>query len=519
MKPHTAVAPATGGCQDRAPAGETESFMHTTSDDGTCSPGIAWQYGQVDRAFATARSENRPLFLFWSAEWCPDCAQIKATIFSRRELIDRTRAFLPIYLDGDTDQAQRLGERFGAFVYPTTIIFAPDGTEITRLANAIDIQQYGRALDTAHSMMTPVRELLRRLLSDTDKGLGPDECRLLAYYNWDQDKQLTLSNMDPVRLFSTMAQACPETMPVERSRLYAEHLRAMLKTGVIPDADQEQTAQRLQTMLADPDMRLANLDLIINRPGETLAGLSPANWSGRQDLEAAWQLALDALEATPGLSVTERTCITRGRVRIVRAYDSRAVLPPELLEQALIQARWVDENTQGYERQSAINAVANTLIEAGQYDQAIAILSRELEKTTAPFYFMNKLSIASRKAGQTRQALAWLERAHAEASGPATRFQWGVNLLIGLVNLAPDEADAIEQTAVSLIKELGKSVEPLYNRNISQLRRLDEIISQWNESNAHAESLQHIRAALTGVCDSLQENQAVPLLCQEFLAG
>src|SRR5215211_6711451 len=39
--------------------------------------GIAWFHGDVDAAFAAAKAANKPVFLYWGAEWCPPCAQIK----------------------------------------------------------------------------------------------------------------------------------------------------------------------------------------------------------------------------------------------------------------------------------------------------------------------------------------------------------------------------------------------------------------------------------------------------------
>ena len=58
--------------------------------------GIDWHAGDVDSAFALARKENRPLFLYWGAVWCPPCNQVKATIFSRRDFIARSRLFVPV---------------------------------------------------------------------------------------------------------------------------------------------------------------------------------------------------------------------------------------------------------------------------------------------------------------------------------------------------------------------------------------------------------------------------------------
>jgi len=507
---------ALAGCQDRSPVENSGSPTQAAPDNSIA--GIDWYYGDVGKAFEMAREENRPLFMFWSAEWCPDCAQVKGTIFNQRSFIDRTRLFLPVWLDGDTDQGQQLGDKFGVFGYPTMIIFAPDGSQITRLPGTIDVDQSNQALDTALAVMTPVPELLNRLLSDTKTALGEDECRLLAYYSWEQDNQRALLDLDPAQAFSAMGQACPDNMKVERSRLYVEQLKAMITSGKMSGNEKNQAVERLIAIVSDPGTRMANLDLIINLPGETIAGLTTPGSDQRQELEDSWRQTLGALEKNSSISGSERIYISRALVRIARMDNPDAQLSAELLKHTSDAAKWVDANTTGYERQSAINSAANTLTEAGLYDQSISLLSAELGKSSSTIYYMKKISIAAQKAGKTDQALDWLRKGHDDAAGAATRFEWGVNLVLGLVEMTPDQTEEIEQTTVSLINELGQTEGALYNRNVKRLKMLDATFSRWNDNNSRLASLRNIRAALTGICEKLPQQQATPAICEEFLA-
>ena len=95
------------------------------------STGIDWQPAasdaDVDAAFARAVAERKPLFVYWGAKWCPPCNQVKATLFNRVDFIERSRAFVPVYIDGDSPGAQKLGARFKVRGYPTLLLFAPDG--------------------------------------------------------------------------------------------------------------------------------------------------------------------------------------------------------------------------------------------------------------------------------------------------------------------------------------------------------------------------------------------------------
>ena len=98
-----------GGCSESTNEPAQMSPTLERYDDGT---GIQWLKGDVEAAFALAAQQNKPVFLYWGAEWCPPCHAIKATVFNTREFLERSQLFIPVYLDGDTEDAQRYGERF-----------------------------------------------------------------------------------------------------------------------------------------------------------------------------------------------------------------------------------------------------------------------------------------------------------------------------------------------------------------------------------------------------------------------
>ena len=67
---------------------------------------IAWQHGGLDAAFALAAAQQRPLFLYWGAAWCPPCNRVKSVIFTHGPLVERMAALLLFHLDGDSPGAQ-----------------------------------------------------------------------------------------------------------------------------------------------------------------------------------------------------------------------------------------------------------------------------------------------------------------------------------------------------------------------------------------------------------------------------
>ncbi len=87
---------------------------------------IAWVNTQttadIDAAFSRAIAEKKPVFLFWTAAWCPPCNHVKSTIFTREDFVAKSRAFVPVYVDGDTPSGQALGKRFNVSGYPTMVL-------------------------------------------------------------------------------------------------------------------------------------------------------------------------------------------------------------------------------------------------------------------------------------------------------------------------------------------------------------------------------------------------------------
>ena len=101
--PETPAAPPTPVAAAPVDAGKAKAAGHDEA-------GIAWKNAtndaEVDAAFALAKSESKPVFVYWGAKWCPPCNQVKATLFNRQDFIERSRAFVPVYVDGDSPGAQ-----------------------------------------------------------------------------------------------------------------------------------------------------------------------------------------------------------------------------------------------------------------------------------------------------------------------------------------------------------------------------------------------------------------------------
>ena len=158
-------------------------------------PHIEWFQGSMDQALIEAKKNQKPLFVYWGAVWCPPCNLLKSTVFVDRVFIDSTSRFVRVYLDGDTDSAQHWGEKLKATGYPTLMILNPNGEEVVRLSTSMPPQELADMMDSAYSNLLPINETVAKIM-DRQPGqiVTKEEWSYLANYAWTQDVFLQKKN-------------------------------------------------------------------------------------------------------------------------------------------------------------------------------------------------------------------------------------------------------------------------------------------------------------------------------------
>ncbi len=483
---------------------------------------IEWFDGTISEAFATAKEEGRPIYLYWGAEWCPPCHAIKSTVFRSPVFIARSKLFVAVYLDGDEENAQAAGEKFGVRGYPTMIVFDPDGVELTRIPGGIDIQAYANILDLTLDKVSPVSNLVESLMSDRNV-LSEKECRLLAYYSWSQNLKL-LESYDEVALFRNIYDACPAKLQPERSIAYMRYLDASidaLDTELAePSLSSSQVADAtmiVYSVLGDPDLIRANVFPIIFDGAKMTGALTETGSADRDRMIGAFSTAMDQLASDETVYKRERVYTVLGKIFLEQIDDSEAGLSDELQIEIRALVKWADESTPDpYERQAIINAASNVLSRAGMPDIAKPLLLAELEKSKEPYYFMLALADIEQEAGNYDAALGWLRKAYDVSTGPATRFQWGYYYLAGLLEMTPEDTELIQSATIEVIRELGSGFG-FYQRPKAQLGRLEEKLLQWSEETEQADAINVIRVEVLTVCGNFADQQDSFETCQSFL--
>jgi thiol-disulfide isomerase/thioredoxin/5'-deoxynucleotidase YfbR-like HD superfamily hydrolase len=514
--------------QDVAPQRGVAVEAPVAPRHGDAPPGIAWFAGGVDAAFARATAEDKPVLLFWGAEWCPYCQDLKAHVFPRRDFREKLELFVPVYLDGDDGGAQKWGEEFGVAGYPTVLVLAADRTELARIAGGMDASVYSETLDLVLGDVRPLEEILASLASGAT-ALSRDDCRRLAYNGWGLDDSATANSREIGAALADAAERCPGDARLERARLTAIAAAYTSRAGATEgdEAEGHTTPARLAALVHDVHEILADADLAVSI-ADALQYLGEEFFTAAERLEPErtaelrkrWYAAMDAVASDARYTEGDRLAAMRAKLSAAKALSANGTIPAELgaearqrMEEALARV------PEGPARAGLVNAAVNLLITLDDPARAYSIAEQAMSTAQTPYYYMADLAVLAEKMGRTEAAIDWFERAYRESQGPATRFQWGTNYVRGLIRLRPEDEAAIRAAAVAVLGEL-EGPDRIYRRTRARLDSLEASLRDWSTGGAHDEAIAAIRDRMSDICAGIPlAEQAALQSCRGFLTS
>ena len=468
---------------------------------------IAWFQGSVEEAFAYAKETRKPVFLYWGAVWCPPCHYLKDKIFTKPEFVAKSKLFVPVYLDGDTERAQIWGEKLDTNGYPTVIVLDPEGVEVLRMSSEVPIAEYTDVLDLALAATRPITEVVEGVLEIGPASAERNDLGQLAYHSWGQDSNFDFSSTEMLDITRRLWSETPAEVQPERSRflsLYFDVLDSQEELN-LSEGEKSLLLAEITTVLNDPALRRSNWWLFAYGL-EPVASMVTAEGDQRDQLVERWLQLAAEMEVDETLTTAERIEAFRPRISAAKlAQKEDEELPGELMDVVRQKVQWASERTtNANELQSVMNAMAHLLRDSGLKSEAIDLLKSRVDDAVAPYYYMSWIGWLENDAGNPEVAIDWYRKGWETSTGFATRLQRGAGFIRTMLEITPGDLESVLQDSLSLASEHLVDDSAFSGRNRRSWERLSTALLEWAEDDGERqEVLAKVREAVTQNCDQV----------------
>jgi protein disulfide-isomerase len=195
------------------------------------------------------------------------------------------------------------------------------------------------------------------------------------------------------------------------------------------------------------------------------------------------------------------------------------VIPPDVLARAratldAFLARSYDPDA----RSGIVNSASWVLEYLGDEARLRQLLQGEMANSRTPYYYMADLATLEERAGNRTEALALLDRAYRESQGPATRFQWGVLYVEGLLRMAPQDEPRIRAATLSVLGEL-EGPDRIHARTRGRLDRMSKSLRDWSGGAGRGATLAAIDQRWQQICAALPATDALRGECPRLMGN
>ncbi len=95
----------------------------------TSREGINFKITSLAQAKQLAKEENKPLFVFAHASWCPTCKRMEYEVLNQKAIGEiYNKDIVNVAIDIDSPDGKQLGAQFPIRATPTLLFFHPDGS-------------------------------------------------------------------------------------------------------------------------------------------------------------------------------------------------------------------------------------------------------------------------------------------------------------------------------------------------------------------------------------------------------
>jgi thioredoxin-related protein len=440
--------------------------------------GHHWYSGTVEKAFEEAKNQNKPLFLYWGAVWCPPCNQIKKTIFTKASFQEEMKNFVSVYLDGDSARAQSWGGKLKASGYPTMLILNPVGTEIMRMPTGLTLEKYISVLRLSRANLKSISDLLA--LAGKGK-LSKPQWNQLAFYSWEQDHEQTVSKEKLPGELKLLLQTIPADYSEEKSALTLLYLSKVAGLDKNPLTRQAMGYYQSEFFKILSDKKLVDAALEkLSFEGHSIQKFlfKKASKSAQKKSKLKLLAAMDQILGSSSYSWDER--LSSMSPELEYWLSSKKSLGSKFKAKVNKSIELASAEVEdSYGRQAIMSTALWLLVKTKQFDLARNYGGRELKISKSPYYFMNYLSWLEKEAGDEKKSIGWKKKAWEVSRGSATRFQWGTGYIMALAKRAPNDGSTLIKVSRKVFSEAFMEKDLFSGRNKKRFERVSKSLSDW----------------------------------------
>lgn len=480
---------------------------------------IQWTTEGMDNALKQAKQQQKPLFVYWGAVWCPPCNVVKSTLFVDPQFIQATHDYISVYLDGDTEEAQKWGEKLNTRGYPTLMVLSPAGQEIFRLATERPPQELAGILDDTKNVWLPMSELLQTELDAAD--LNPQNLRKLAFYSWGQDVEVTKNPAGyATQLFELENRITAAPQAREKSLLFMQALDLTLQSleedQQIAAEDSARYQKRLESIISSPELFKTNVYSLAYLAADLVEQLTTESTvtGERGYLVELILYRMREFRNQSGLTHDQYFATFYPQLNFSEQFDYPIIYEDrkQLIDYS-VQA--LQKTTDKKAREALLSDTSYLLYKFGLKDQAFDILTSALKDSIAPYYQMSMLGYLEKKEGNNDKALEWYRKAYQSAKGPATQLQWYGSYVRNLISLKPEAVEEIKSHVDDLLSNYANMSDSFWGRNKRVLQSVARNLKEWSETQQQTQWVKHLQQQGQEKCATAKD-ELYQTGCNEF---
>ncbi|MFO0586580.1 MAG: thioredoxin family protein [Polyangiaceae bacterium] len=485
-----ALSFGSGACgkKETPPAAVTTATL-SGGDNKAPSSDAVWEEGPA--ALEKALAAHRPTLLYVSSEWCPPCRAMDANLLSRPAFREATREMARVRIDGDSEGAQAIAERFEARAYPTLLLLDADGQEVFRAHHEVTLEEIGPVLASAAGAGRGFSAAIQRLESGS---LAGGDCALFGAVDWSPASGMSLSTDARIAALVRASSRCDGADLPVRARIAAHLL--MLAAGADTYADSSApgaparpiAGSLLETVFQSDATAWAARGMITTWGPVVMRWVLGDNRGAEfAALRDRWLRAATVIRKHEGAGLDVVLLSYDAVIDLHKLEHGSAPLPALMRDEIEAAVTRVDALAKTpSSRHAVVSNEAYLLRSIGFGERAKDLLIQEIARTDAASHYQTTLSQWAKEEGRRDEALKFAHDAVTSARGRTSRLQWMVNEL----QLLSEDVGSPAGRALFLTRAaeaypvLFAGEDAFLGRNAARAGRLAELLAPLHEEAA-----------------------------------